>query len=83
VQHVHAEALDDTALAGLYAADDRPRPDGRPWVVVGMITSADGAATVEGTSGDLGNPTDRRVLRAVRGVADTILVGASTVRAER
>jgi riboflavin biosynthesis pyrimidine reductase len=48
-----------------------------------MITSADGAATVEGTSGGLGNPTDRRVLRAVRGVADTILVGASTVRAER
>ena len=48
-----------------------------------MIATADGAATVEGRSGALGGDGDRQVFRAVRSVADVVLVGAGTVRAER
>jgi riboflavin biosynthesis pyrimidine reductase len=69
--------------ADVYAADDRPvHPDGRPWVLVNMISSADGATAIEGRSGALGSASDKEVFAAIRAVADVILVAAGTVRAE-
>ncbi len=67
----------------LYETDPRPAPRGRPWVMLNMIASADGAAAVDGVSGGLGGPPDRRVFTAIRSLADFILVGAGTLRAER
>jgi riboflavin biosynthesis pyrimidine reductase len=66
----------------LYAGDARPAPAGRPWVLTNMIASVDGAASVDGLSGPLGGPGDRAVFRALRALADVILVGAGTARAE-
>src|SRR5688572_14206623 len=51
--------------------------------MVNMISSADGATAVEGLSGGLGGPADQKVFGAVRAVADVIVAGAGTVRAER
>ena len=66
-----------------YAADDRSRPEGdRPWVLANMIATVDGATAIDGRSGGLGGPADKLVFAAVRAVADVILVGAGTVRAE-
>ena len=67
----------------VYLAADRTPPAGRPWVMVNMIASADGAVAVDGASRGLGSPADKAVFAAVRACADWILVGASTVRAER
>ncbi len=64
-------------------AVDRPRPAGRPWVASLFVSTADGAAAVGGRSGPLGGDGDREVFRAVRAVADVVVVGAGTVRAER
>jgi riboflavin-specific deaminase-like protein len=73
----------ETDPAVAYAADPRPAPDGRPWVLANMISSVDGAATLaSGTSGGLGGPADREVFAAIRAVADVILVGAGTAAAE-
>jgi 5-amino-6-(5-phosphoribosylamino)uracil reductase len=47
-----------------------------------MISSVDGAITVDGRSGGLGGPTDQAVFQTLRDLADVILVGAGTVRAE-
>ena len=66
-----------------YLAAERPAPPDRPWVVMSMVASVDGATAVDGRSGALGGEVDREVFRAVRGVADVILVGAGTLRAER
>lgn len=66
----------------VYASDRREPPGGRPWVVTNMIASIDGATTVAGRSSRLGGPGDLAVFRALRGVADVILVGAGTARAE-
>lgn len=55
----------------------------RPWVLTNMISSADGATAVDGVSGALGGAGDRAMFRALRGVADIVLAGASTVRQER
>lgn len=61
---------------------DRPAPLGRPWVLVNMVSSTDGAASVAGRSGALGGPADRAMFQALREVPDVILVAAGTVRAE-
>jgi riboflavin biosynthesis pyrimidine reductase len=71
--------LDEVDPAACYRHDDRP---GRRWVLVNMIATSDGASSVNGRSGGLGGPADKRVFAAIRAVADFILVGAGTVRAE-
>jgi riboflavin biosynthesis pyrimidine reductase len=72
----------DVDVLEQYTADDRPAPHDRPWVMVNMIASIDGATAVDGLSGGLGGPADKEVFRAVRSVPDVILVAAGTVRAE-
>jgi riboflavin biosynthesis pyrimidine reductase len=54
-------------------------PDG---VRANMIFSADGAAAFGGRAGPLSCPTDQRLLKNLRGLADVVLVGAGTARAE-
>lgn len=66
-----------------YLAADRPPPDDRPWVTLSMVSSIDGATAVGGRSGPLGGDTDRTVFRAVRALADVVLVAAGTARTER
>ena len=65
-----------------YAADARPTPAGRPWVLTNMVATVDGAASVDGLSGGIGGDADRAAFHALRAVPDVILVGAGTVRAE-
>lgn len=69
-------------VAALVAAEGRSAPPGRPWLLVNMIASIDGAITIDGRSGQLGAPADKAMFSALRGVADVVLAGAGTVRAE-
>lgn len=75
-----AESTVDVVAA--HAAAARPAPDGRPWVLLNMVTSADGATAVDGRSGDLGGEADRVVFSAIRAIADVIVAAAGTVRAD-
>jgi riboflavin-specific deaminase-like protein len=68
-------------LVGLYMSDDR-KADGRPWVLVNFISSADGGTAIAGKSSSLGDPDDKAVFQALRAVPDVILVGSGTVEAE-
>jgi riboflavin biosynthesis pyrimidine reductase len=63
-------------LAALYAY-----PPGR-WLRGNMVASADGAASLGGVSASLSSDADRQVFGLLRALADVILVGAATVRAE-
>jgi riboflavin biosynthesis pyrimidine reductase len=73
-------AMQDDDLYGLYAY-----PDGLtgPWVRGNAIASLDGGATTDGTSGGLGGAGDRHLFAVQRELADVIVVGAGTARAER
>jgi riboflavin biosynthesis pyrimidine reductase len=77
------EPRDDVDPAQAYADDIRGPVGSRPWVLVNMIASVDGATAVESRSGSLGGPADKAVFRAIRAVADVVLVAAGTARAER
>jgi riboflavin biosynthesis pyrimidine reductase len=72
-------------LALLYrnaAAADAADPSARSWVRANMVASADGAVSLEGRSGGLSGPGDRAVFVVLRSLADLVLVGAGTARAE-
>ncbi|HEX2405455.1 MAG TPA: dihydrofolate reductase family protein [Acidimicrobiia bacterium] len=68
-------------LVGLYMNDER-KAEGRPWVLINFISSADGGTAIEGKSSSLGDPDDKAVFQALRAVPDVILVGSGTVEAE-
>lgn len=71
------QSLTDDELASLYAA---PAPD---WLRVNMVSTVDGAATgADGLTGTVNNPADHRVFSLLRRLADCVVVGAGTARAE-
>jgi riboflavin biosynthesis pyrimidine reductase len=70
-------------LAALYGNEAGPATTAdRPWLRANMISSVDGASALSGRSGGLGGPADRMVFTVLRSLADVILVGAGTARAE-
>jgi riboflavin biosynthesis pyrimidine reductase len=74
-----AGPLTDDDLVAAYAVPRGPAP----YVRANFITSADGAASLNGRSGGLSTPADRRLFALLRDMADVILVGAGTARVER
>ena len=60
----------------------RPTFGNRPWVSSVMVASIDSAIDVGGTSGPLGNDTDRDLLALMRREHGAVFVGASTARHE-
>ncbi len=83
IQHLVPHASGDVDPLAALAAESRPAPAGRPWLLANMVTTLDGATAIGGVSKPLGGPADKAVFSAIRSVADAILVGASTVIEER
>lgn len=52
-------------------------------VILNMVSTVDGRATLTGRSGPLSGPADRQLFHGLRSAVDAVLVGAGTVRAER
>jgi riboflavin biosynthesis pyrimidine reductase len=74
-----ADALQ--ALADLYAYPD-PLP-ARGWVRANMVATLDGAAgDATGSSAGISAPADQTLLGVLRALADVLVVGAGTARAE-
>ncbi len=79
---VWASAATGTTLDELRDRYAYPEDVVSPYVRANFVTSIDGAVTVDGSSTGLGTPADRKVFGLLRELADVILVGAGTVRAE-
>jgi riboflavin biosynthesis pyrimidine reductase len=70
-------ALDDEALRAHYA------PLRAPWFRLNFVATVDGAAQgPDGLSESINNPADKRVFHMLRDIADVVIVGAGTARAE-
>jgi len=70
--------VDARGLARAYAW-----PAGSTWLRAMMLTTLDGAsAGPDGRSRSISGPSDRAVLAEVRRLADVVLIGAGTLRAE-
>jgi riboflavin biosynthesis pyrimidine reductase len=57
-------------------------PDDRPFLLVNMIATADGRATIAGRTGPIANRADYELFHALRTRVDAVMVGAETVRVE-
>ncbi|MFJ8648360.1 pyrimidine reductase family protein [Streptomyces sp. NPDC093546] len=72
-------------LAEAYAYPDPqpdPSPGGRSWLRANMVSSLDGAAQHDGRSEPISSAADMRIFGTLRALADVVVVGAETVRAE-
>src|SRR4051795_6918253 len=67
--------------SGLRLGDKAP-PD-RPYLVLNMVSSLDGKATIDWRTKGLSTEVDRELFHHLRTQADGVLVGAGTVRTER
>ena len=66
-------------------AEVRPREragEERPFVYVNMVCTLDGRAAVDGRTGALGDEADLEMLLELRTLADAVLIGTGTLRAE-
>ncbi|NYJ33158.1 pyrimidine reductase family protein [Nocardiopsis aegyptia] len=74
------DPVDDSVLEALYAYPDTV---GRPWVRANMVATLDGAAAGnDGRTGTINTEADLVVFTLLRDLADVVLVGAGTARAE-
>ncbi|WP_040780232.1 pyrimidine reductase family protein [Nocardia pneumoniae] len=76
---IQLTGLSPDDLARLYAFPSRLEA---PWVRANFVSSIDGAATSGNLSEGLGTPADKMVFMLLRELADVIVVGAGTARAE-
>src|SRR5215207_7265739 len=67
--------------SGLRLGDEAPSD--RPYLVLNMVSSLDGKATIDWRTKGLSTELDRQLFHRLRTQADAIMVGAGTVRAER
>jgi riboflavin biosynthesis pyrimidine reductase len=63
--------------------DRAPAAGERPHVLVNMVATADGRATLGGRSGPISDAADRALFHGLRTAVDAVLVGAGTLRTER
>jgi riboflavin biosynthesis pyrimidine reductase len=63
-------------------ADRRAAAHTKPYLIINMVESVDGAISVDGLSGGLSSAADKAVFSYLRSLADIVLVGASTAREE-
>jgi riboflavin biosynthesis pyrimidine reductase len=54
----------------------------RPLVILNMVSTVDGRATIAGRSGPIAGRADRELFHALRGPVDAVLAGAGTIRTE-
>jgi riboflavin biosynthesis pyrimidine reductase len=63
---------------------DRPAgPLQRPHVMINMVSTVDGRASIAGRSGPIAGPADRELFHALRAPVDAVMAGAGTMRVER
>ena len=81
IMPVARPSLTDDDIDRAYAWPDWPVPTA--WLRANMVMTVDGAArSPNGLSADISSDADRRVFGRLRGLADVVLAGAGTVRAE-
>ncbi|HEX4483623.1 MAG TPA: dihydrofolate reductase family protein [Solirubrobacteraceae bacterium] len=55
----------------------------RPYVILNMVSTVDGRASIAGRSGAIGDRADRVLFHALRASVDGVMAGAGTIRVER
>ncbi len=84
VERIHpdrARVAVEEVVSGLMFADRAP--NGRPYLALNMVSTADGKATIGGRTRDMSSPADRAIFHHLRTQVDAVMFGARTLGAER
>jgi riboflavin biosynthesis pyrimidine reductase len=79
---VYPDRADGLTAGDVAAQVPGTAPDDRPFLLVNMIATADGRATIAGRTGPIANRADYELFHALRERVDAVMVGAETVRVE-
>jgi riboflavin-specific deaminase-like protein len=79
---LYPDRADGLTALDVVADLPRPAPEGRPWVALNMVCTADGRVTVAGRTHAITNRADYELFHATRERMDAIMVGAETIRVE-
>ena len=77
--NTHRDISTDEAYADLELPAGR---DGRPYMVLNMVSTVDGKVALGGSAGGIGSRTDRYLMRRIRSLVDAVMIAAGTLRAE-
>jgi riboflavin biosynthesis pyrimidine reductase len=79
-----ARPIEDDVLETLYRypIDEEPGGSRPSWLAVNFVSSLDGGIEIDGRSRGLSTPADRRVFALGHDLADVVLLGSGTARAE-
>ena|SRR5215207_2996331 len=77
-----APAAEGLTAAEVAAEVPGPAPADRPFVLLNMIATADGRATIAGRTAPIANRADYELFHALRERVDAVMVGAETIRVE-
>ena len=80
--HPECRPTSPVELASGLRLGDKAPPD-RPYLIINMVSSLDGKATIEWRTKGLSTDLDRELFHRLRTQVDAVMVGAGTVRAER
>ena len=78
-----AEIVAGFGLDALAASGSSTGGRERPYVMLNMVSTVDGHATLGGRSGGLSSAADRELFHDLRLAVDAVMAGAGTVRVER
>jgi riboflavin biosynthesis pyrimidine reductase len=79
MRRLFPDPAEDVDVEAAYAV-----PTGTRWLRANMVSTVDGSVTdAERLSGGISGPADKALFASLRTMADAVLVGAGTVRAER
>ena len=70
------------AIDALRAAELGAHASERPYTFFNFVATLDGRGALDGSTRPLGGPADLEMLLSLRAVADAVLIGPGTVRAE-
>jgi riboflavin biosynthesis pyrimidine reductase len=76
------EPAGDLTAADVASVVPDAAPPDRPFLLVNMIATADGRATIAGRTAPIANRADYELFHALRTRVDAVMVGAQTVRVE-
>lgn len=78
-KQIFPETIENIDLNIAYAYPE----ENKAFLRTNMVSSIDGAISIDGHAHGLSNETDKKIYRAMRNLADVILVGARTMRIEK
>jgi riboflavin-specific deaminase-like protein len=83
LEPLHPPGPPETVAALLARVRPRERAGhARPFTYLNMVSTADGRAALDGTTSALGDDADLEMLLELRTLADAVLIGPGTLRAE-